>query len=269
VNTENFTEMVNCWIAAEHALRHIQKSRPQIDAAFSKRNIQESEYALFAGFDESLIQDGIGYLEQIHIFTSVVIVLDPPFLAQLGKIMSPFSSILFSESSHPHRLPVFKPDGIMWDFDEFVFETASKLADRGSTAASYPTVISLSQSSGGATSGGRGSQENSGPDKERNTSDDTDKKEDDSDGEGEERKGNKKGKDREENPQDPEEPEPDDEPEEQSEPKLVRFDVSSDLHLNDHSGRFQLLTVAGDLTIQVYQNSWFKLLRLLTIFIVV
>jgi hypothetical protein len=247
---ENFTEMVNCWIAAEHALRHIQKSRPQIDAAFSQKNIQKSEYALFAGFDESLIQEGIGYLEQIHIFTSEVIVADPPFLTQLGKILSPFSSILFSESSHPHRLLVFKPDGSMWEFDELVFQTASKLAD-GSTAASYPTVISLSQSSGGATSGGSGSQECSGPDKDQNTDDDTDKKEGDNDGEGEERKDDRKGKDREENLQGPEGP--DDEPEGNSEPKLVRFDVSSDLHLNDHSGRFQLLTVAGDLTIQVYQ----------------
>jgi len=129
---------MNCWIAAEHALRHIQKSRPQIDAAFTERNIQKSEYALFAGFDESLIQDGIGYLEQIHIFTSVVRSADSPFLAQLGKILSPFSSVLFSESSHPHRLPVFKPDGTMWEFDEFVFETASKLADSGSTAAEDP-----------------------------------------------------------------------------------------------------------------------------------
>jgi len=126
--------MVNCWIAAEHALCYIQKCHPRIDAAFSERNIQKSEYALFAGFYESLIQNGIGYLEQVHIFTSAVTVMDPLFLIQLGKILSPFSSILFFKSSLP-------PDGTMLKFDEFVFETASKLADGGSTAAVRATAV--------------------------------------------------------------------------------------------------------------------------------
>ncbi|KDR78043.1 hypothetical protein GALMADRAFT_224437 [Galerina marginata CBS 339.88] len=246
-------DIMTCWIAAEHALCHIQKNRLQIDSAFSERNIQKSQYAIFAGFDESLIQDGIGYLEQIHIFTSADLVTNSPLLAELGKILSPFSSLLFTESSHPHRLPIFKPDGTTWDFDEFVFETASKFADYGSTAAMYPTVIGLFQTFGVADSGSTGIQETSRlPDNAQKTGDDVEKKESDKDGE-EEQKSNKKDKGREENPDEP--GGPDDEPEGESEPKSVRFEVSSNLHLNDHSKPFQWLTVAGDLTIQVYHFS--------------
>jgi hypothetical protein len=243
---------VTCWSAAEKALRHIQNNRPKIDSAFLKRNIQKSQYAVLAGFDESLIQEGIGYLEQVHIFTSTDVTANSTLLADLGRILSPFPSILFTGSSPPHLLPVFKPDETAWEFDEFLLETASKLADRGSMDAMYPTITSLSQTSGGATSGSTssGSQESSGPDNEKKDGDNTENKGDNGDGE---QQGNKKGKGREGKPDDP--GEPDDQPEGRP-PGSVRFQVPSKLCLNYHSSHFQLLNVVGDLTIQVHQSSW-------------
>lgn len=262
--------MVTCWIAAEKALRHIQNNRWKIDWAFWDRNIQKSQYAVLAGFDESLIQDGIGYLEQVHIFTSADVVANSTLLADLGRILSPFPSILFTESSHPRLLPVFKPDGSACEFDEFLLETASKLADHRSTVAVYPTSItSLSQTSGGATSGGTsgGSQEISGADNERKAGDNTGNEGDNNPRKGEQQ-GDKKGKGREENPDDPGEPDGDPEPEAPSSSSVlgsVRFEVPSKLCLEYNRSHFQLLTVVGDLTIEVHQSSRF--FHLLTIII--
>jgi hypothetical protein len=137
-------ELTTCWIAAEHALQHIARRRPRIEAAFGRYEITRSQYAVYAGFDESCIRRGSGYLEQIHIFTLSTILATSPLLTELGSVLSPFSSILFTESSS-FQLPVYKDDGTIWDFEELFFATASKHLDRGSTAAMCPTVISVSQ----------------------------------------------------------------------------------------------------------------------------
>jgi len=90
---EKTVEMATCWIAAEHPLRHVEKSRHQIESTFAHCNIGKSEYAVYAGFDESCIQSGSGYLEQIHVFALSKILVNSPLLAELGKVLSPFSSI--------------------------------------------------------------------------------------------------------------------------------------------------------------------------------
>ena len=246
---------MTCWIAAEKALRHIQNNRPQIDSEFLKRNIQKSQYTILAGFDESLIQDGIGCLEQVHIFTSADVTAHSILLVELGRILSPFPSILFTESSHPYLLPVFKPDGTVWEFDEFLLETASNLADNGSTVAMYPTITSLSQTSGGATSGGTssGSQESSGSNNEEKVGDNTENKGDNNTGGKGEQQDDKKGKGREENPDDPRGL--NNQSEERSSGS-IRFEVPSKLCLEHNRSHFQLLNVVGDLTIQVNQSSW-------------
>ncbi|KAF8810762.1 hypothetical protein BYT27DRAFT_7209126 [Phlegmacium glaucopus] len=55
------------WIAAAHALQHVNDNMSQLAEVFSRWKIQESEYIVHAGFDESLIQSDVGYLEQIHV----------------------------------------------------------------------------------------------------------------------------------------------------------------------------------------------------------
>ena len=111
---------------------------------FDKCQIQKSDYVVLAGFDESLVKSGVGYLEQIHVFT--IAEVNPSssesLFTELGRLFSPFSSTLFTESSS-YRLPVFK-DGNEWDFDELVYLTVSKFADDGSSAKKIPpTIISL------------------------------------------------------------------------------------------------------------------------------
>jgi hypothetical protein len=123
-----------------------------VSEIFDRLQIQKSEYAVYAGFDESLIKSGVGYLEQIHVFVSAEVDANSPLLAELGRLFSPFSSILFTGSSW-YRMPVFKAgvDGDIWDFDELTYFTASKFADGGSSAKTPLTVISLSQTPGWLT----------------------------------------------------------------------------------------------------------------------
>ena len=116
-----------------------------VSEVFDKWQIQKSEYVILAGFDESLIKSGIGYLEQIHVFIMITEVdATCPLLSELGELFSPFSSILFTESTS-YYLPVFKDDGSVWEFDELVYFTASKFSDGGLSAKTPLTIISLSQ----------------------------------------------------------------------------------------------------------------------------
>ena len=151
-----------------------------VSEVFYEWKIQESEYVVRAGFDESLIKSGVGYLEQIHVFVCAEVDATSPLLSELGKIFSPFSSILFTESSSYH-LPVFKDDGNVWEFDELIYFTASKFAAGGSSTMMPPTVISLSQNphlannpasfSQGGSKNGEGEKRRSNKDKERDGGD--------------------------------------------------------------------------------------------------
>ena len=84
-----------CWIAAEHALQHARNIISSVSEVFGKWQIQKSEYVILAGFDESLIKSGVGYLEQIHVFIIAEVDATSPLLSELGRLFSPFSSILF------------------------------------------------------------------------------------------------------------------------------------------------------------------------------
>jgi hypothetical protein len=134
-----------------------------VSEVFDRWNIQKSEYVVHAGFDESLIKSGVGYLEQIHIFiiAEVDTTSESSLLTELGRLFSPFSSTLFTESSS-HRLPVFKDDGSIWEFDELVYFTASKFTDGGSSAKTPLSIISLCQTHGVADSTTGSSQSSSG-----------------------------------------------------------------------------------------------------------
>ena len=239
VPPQHFLGITTSWIAAEHALQHARNKILSVSKVFDKWQIQKSDYAVLAGFDESLIKSGVGYLEQIHVF--VIAEVDPShsLLTELGKLFSPFSSILFTESSS-YRLPAFKEDGSVWEFDELVYFTASKSADGGSSSKTTPTG---SQADGTT----RSSQNNSGS------------------GEGEKDKKSEKGKDSERDKGDPEEADkgnndpsgnPDNPPEDQdgiiAGPVEIIVKINSEIHLiQKHPDPFQTLTMQGKLTIEV------------------
>ena len=153
--------ITTCWIAAEHALQHATNNISSVSKVFDKWKFQKSDYAVLAGFDESLVKSGVGYLEQIHVF--VIAEVDPSssLLTELGRLFSPFSSILFTESSS-YRLPVFKDDGTEWEFDELVYLTVSKFADNRFSAKTPPNIISLNNQNSSSADGSSHERSGSG-----------------------------------------------------------------------------------------------------------
>ena len=236
----------NCWIAAEHALQHAKNNISLVSEVFGRWQIQKSEYVVHAGFDESLIKSGVGYLEQIHVFVITEVDATSPLLSELGRLFSPFSSILFTESSS-YCLPVFKDDGSVWEFDELVYFTASKVADGGSSAKTPLTIISLSsqtpsladgmagfsQSSSGSGEGGKNKKRRLEKGKERDTGDNNDK-------------GCKDNKDPSDNPNDLL-------GDQGAGPAKIFFEIASEIHhlIEDKWNTFQTLTMHGSLTIEV------------------
>ncbi|KAF4620960.1 hypothetical protein D9613_001256 [Agrocybe pediades] len=79
------------WVAPVKAFGHISGIQDDVDRVLRCYGISSTSSALYAGFDASLIDNGAGYLQQIHLFTTT-----------------------------DTRIPVFKDDGAEWHFDEFV-----------------------------------------------------------------------------------------------------------------------------------------------------
>ena len=157
-------------------------------------------------------------------------------------MFSPFSSILFTESSSYH-LPVFKDDGSVWEFDELVYFTASKLADGGSSAKTPLTIISLSQTPNLADGMTGFSQSGSGS------------------GEGEKDKEWRleKGKERDTGDKDKADKECEDDKDPSDDPEglpgdqdgIISFEIASEIHPIHEQNTFQTLTMHGSLTIKV------------------
>ena len=251
VLTRCFLGITTCWIAAENALEHARNNISFVSEVFDKWQIQKSEYIVLAGFDESLIKSSIGYLEQIHVFVVAEVDATSPLLSELGRLFSPFSSILFTESSS-YRLPVLKDDGSIWEFDELVYFTALKSADDGSIAKTPLSIISLSQTPSQADGPTDFSQSDSGTgsgEGEKNGNVDKGKER----GTGDKGDANKDNKDPSGNPDNPDNP-----PEGQNGitagPAKITIIIDSDIHLiqdKKHPGPFQILTMCGSLTIEV------------------
>ena len=238
------------WIGAERALQHVRTQSVETANFFSKRRIPESEYAVHAGFDETLIEAGIGYLEQIHVFVSSEVANNPSetFLSELGQIFSPFSAILFTKL-RSHHIPVFKEDQSVWDFDELVRVTASQFIGDRANDAKPPVGItgSLSQSHSESnapssfTTGGSGNQT-------RNKN---------------EKKESRKGKGRDDDKAEKGEEDSDKDSEPESPPRaggkptwpIITFKVNSRLYpgqKQDNSQSIsQYLNIEGEITVQV------------------
>jgi len=133
-------------LGAKRALKHAEEREADIRATFSQFQFSASDYAVLAGFNESLIQLGIGYLQEIHVFILVDIPLDSLLISELGRIFSPSPGVLFTPSSS-YQTPVFKDDGTVWDWNEFAFSMVERHSDiRATGMMSQDTIISISGS---------------------------------------------------------------------------------------------------------------------------
>ena len=109
-------------LAAKTALQHLQQCEVEIKAALSLSGISEMDYTLLAGFNESVIHSGIGYLEEIHVILKSEFPPKDALLSSLGRIFSPFPGMIFT-TFPPYCLktPVFNSEGNTQEWDEIVF----------------------------------------------------------------------------------------------------------------------------------------------------
>ena len=76
------------------------------------------DYILLAGFNESVIHSGIGYLEEIHVILKSEFPPNDGLLSSLGRISSPFPGMIFT--THPpyfFKTPVFNNEGKAQEWD--------------------------------------------------------------------------------------------------------------------------------------------------------
>jgi len=146
--------------AAKHALQHLQQYEPEIKAAFSQSMISEMDYILLAGFNESVICSGIGYLQEIHVLSRSKFPPDTALLLALGKIFSPFPGIIFTMMP-PYccKTPVFTREGEVQGWDEillsqtFTYTTLQK--ENAVHEMELTSAANFSANEGKASSGSR------------------------------------------------------------------------------------------------------------------
>jgi len=109
-------------LIAKTALQHLQQFEAEIKAALSVSGISEMDYMLLAGFNESVIHSGIGYLEEIHVILKSESPPNDGLLSSLGRIFSPFPGMIFT-TCPPYffKTSVFDNEGKAQEWDEVVF----------------------------------------------------------------------------------------------------------------------------------------------------
>lgn len=172
-------------LGAESALKHAKEREADLTATFSRFQISQSSYSFHAGFNESLIKLGVGYIQEIHIFVSVDVAADSPLVTELGKLLSPYPGVLFAPSSF-HQTPVFTEDGSVWDFDELLLSQTTKYSTLHSSGTMSSDFIvahtcNVLNDGVGASSGSSADRGISGSDSNQNEGND-------------DRRGNEKGR---------------------------------------------------------------------------
>ena len=112
-------------LAAKTALHHLQHCEAEVKAALSLSGISEIDYILLAGFNESVIHSGIGYVEEIHVLLKSKFPSNSDLLSSLGRIFSPFPGMVFITCPpYFRKTPVFNNEGKTQEWDEVVFTQA-------------------------------------------------------------------------------------------------------------------------------------------------
>ncbi|KAF8989190.1 hypothetical protein BDQ17DRAFT_1334212 [Cyathus striatus] len=110
---------------AERAIEHAKKNEDEILSIFAGLGIASDSYTISAGFNELLIGEGGGCLEEIHIYigTSAQIYSKSKF--------SPFPGSVYVGDEKPIPTPVFSDKCDEWNFDDMAMDRLHKQRSEG------------------------------------------------------------------------------------------------------------------------------------------
>jgi len=95
-------------VKAKHALDHLNPWRRRALVQQLQIANPGTSVVVFAGFNEELIREDAGFLQEIHIFCNARNVKQPPeTLELLGKLCAPFPGMLFLLDKTTIRLPLY------------------------------------------------------------------------------------------------------------------------------------------------------------------
>ena len=134
--------------------------------------VSEMDYILLAGFNESAIHSGIGYVEEIHVFLKSKNPPDSDLLLSLGRIFSPLPGMIFTTCPpYCFQTPVFNSEGKVQEWDEVLFTQAQtyttlRMGNKMKTMELMSANIYLNEgkvlSDSGSGGGGNGNEEKQG-----------------------------------------------------------------------------------------------------------
>ncbi|KAJ2935689.1 hypothetical protein H1R20_g1405, partial [Candolleomyces eurysporus] len=110
-----------CFVAKD-AFDHLARRQKEILKAVA--NFQ-SPIIVLAGFNEELVREGIGLLQEIHIFPAIELSLEQCNLVEVGKLSAPFPSVIFLPSGKILRPPLHDAEGQAISVDRMVASSIS------------------------------------------------------------------------------------------------------------------------------------------------
>ncbi|KAG2022466.1 hypothetical protein CC2G_000212 [Coprinopsis cinerea AmutBmut pab1-1] len=104
-------------LVAQDARQHIISNHATLSQLAEGMFGGKDTFRMLAGFHEPLIERGIGYLQQVHIFSSTSVAPGRLALEALGKATAPYSAAIFTPTAFID-VPVFDTSGKPVTFDD-------------------------------------------------------------------------------------------------------------------------------------------------------
>lgn len=142
-------------LAALDAVSHIDHHIQEIHSLFVMHKI-DTKFVVLGGFDERLILLGMGHRQHIFIHFFSDVSLSPPFLQDLGLLLSPFPGTIHFPTQSTIDTPAYDQDGHEMDLLVLAVKRTDRLADGFITHLASPSTHLASNSNPVAGSSGLG-----------------------------------------------------------------------------------------------------------------
>ncbi|KAF8996509.1 hypothetical protein BDQ17DRAFT_915765 [Cyathus striatus] len=114
-------------LASTEALSHARKHANSIMNIFRELNVMHHQIFILSGFNEYLLEFGIGYLQEVHIFSTEDIDEESQHLNTLSKVASPYPLKIFTPSK-VINVALYDQQGNYVDMEDYILQKAIKQA---------------------------------------------------------------------------------------------------------------------------------------------